>query len=139
MDALNAVDSRKGSAISNMQRLEQAILHSDQRSRIRRDVTTRAQLVLSLSVIAPFTLYFLYNLFHANGVMHNHKSASGNYMYWAQNFMYTLKPQTQIWRPEFYNKEMQTSLQIYSKKIQALKKTEDPKVVAGVHYPVAWH
>ena len=71
--------------------------------------------------------------------MHNHKSAAGNYMYWAQNFMYTLKPQTKIWRPEFYNKEMQTSLQLYSNKIQALKKTEEPKLVAGVHYPVAWH
>ena len=92
MDALNSVDSRKLSPIDSMQRLEKAILFADQRSRIRRDVTSRAQLLLGVGVFAPIALYFLYNLFHPNGVMHNHKSASGNYMYWAQNFLYTMKP-----------------------------------------------
>ena len=92
MDALNSVDSRKLSPISSMQRLEQAILFADQRSRIRRDVTTRAQLLLGVTALAPFALYFLYHMFHANGVMHNHKSAAGNYMYWAQNFLSTFKP-----------------------------------------------
>ena len=94
MDALNAVDSRKLSPIESMQRLEKAILLSDQRSRIRRDVTTRAQLTLAIGVMLPVGLYFLYNMFHPNGVMHNHKSSSGNYMWWPQNFLYTFKPQT---------------------------------------------
>ena len=84
MDALNKVDSRSTlSPISSMQRLEQAILIADQRSRIRRDVTSRAQLMLAVGVFAPFALYFLYNLLHPNGVMHNHKTTAGNYMYWA--------------------------------------------------------
>ena len=95
MDALNAVDSRKQyTAIQNMQRLEQAILHADQRSRIRRDVTSRAQVTLAFAVFTPVALYFLYNLLHPNGVMNNHKTPAGNYMYWPQNFLYTLKPQT---------------------------------------------
>ena len=43
MDALNQVDSRtQYTAIENMQRLERAILLADQRSKIRRDVTSRA-------------------------------------------------------------------------------------------------
>ena len=94
MDALNNVESRRLSPIESMQRLENAILLADQRSRIRRDVTARASLVLGTVVFAPFALYFLYNLFHPNGVMHNHKSSSGNYMYWVQSFLFTFKPQT---------------------------------------------
>ena len=120
MDALNSVDSRKLNAVESMQRLEKAILLADQRSRIRRDATSRVQLILALSVLAPFGVYFLYNMVAPNGVMQNHKASSGNYLYWAQNFMYTFKPQTQIWRPEFYNRETQTSLHMYSKKIQKL-------------------
>ena len=139
MEALNSVESRKLTAIESMQRLELAILHSDQRCRIRRDLTARAQLAVGFTVLFPFSLYFMYNLLHANGVMHNHKSAAGNYMYWPQNFMYTFKPQTQIWRPEFYNRESQTSLQMYSRKIQRLRKLEDNTLTAGVHYPVVWH
>ena len=94
MDALNSVDSRKLSPIDSMMKLEKAIVFADQRSRIRRDATSRAQLMLAVCVFGPFSLYFLYHTFHPNGVMHNHKSSSGNYMYWAQNFLYTLKPQT---------------------------------------------
>ena len=83
MDALNQVDSRSQfTAVENMQRLERAILLADQRSKIRRDVTSRAQLSLAFMVMVPVSLYFLYNLFAPNGVMHNHKSSSGNYMYW---------------------------------------------------------
>ena len=84
MDALNQVDSRtQHTAIENMQRLERAILHADQRSRIRRDVTSRAQLSLAFLVMTPFAVYFIYNVFAPNGVMQNHKASSGNYMYWA--------------------------------------------------------
>ncbi len=140
MDALNQVDSRtQYSAVENMQRLERAILLADQRSKIRRDVTTRAQLSLALIVMTPVACYFIYNLFAPNGVMQNHKSAAGNYMYWAQNFMYTFKPQTQIWRPEFYNRETQTSLQMYSRKIANIKKQEENNLTPGVHYPQVWH
>ena len=138
MDALNSVDSRKLSAIDNMQRLEKAILLADQRSRIRRDATSRVQIFLTLAIMTPFGVYFVYNMLAPNGVMQNHKASSGNYMYWAQNFLYTFKPQTQIWRPEFYNRETQTSLHMYSKKIQRLQK-EDAAKVAGVHYPTSWH
>ena len=138
MDALNSVSNRHLSPIESMQRLEQAILHADQRSRIRRDMTSRGQLTLSLLVMSPIAIYFIYNLFAPNGVMQNHKASSGNYMYWAQNFLYTFKPQTQIWRPEFYHRETQTSLHMYSKKIQKLQK-EDASAVAGVHYPTKWH
>ncbi len=138
MDALNAVDSRKLSPIENMQRLERAILLSDQRSRIRRDVTSRAQLTLAFGIMLPFGVYFIYNLFHPNGVMHNHKSSAGNYMWWPQNFLYTFKPQTQVWRPEFYARESQTSLHLYSQKIQKIRK-EDAAAVSGVHYPTTWH
>ena len=95
-------------------------------------------MTLGVVVFAPFALYFLYNLLHANGVMHNHKSAAGNYLYWAQNFLYTFKPQTQIWRPEFYNKEINTSLMLYSRKIERIRK-EDASAVAGVHYTTVWH
>ena len=101
-------------------------------------MTSRAQLTLGFLVITPVALYFMYHLLHPNGVMHNHKTAAGNYMYWPQNFMYTFKPQTQIWRPEFYNRETQTSLHMYSRKIQKIAK-EDPAAVAGVHYPTTWH
>ncbi len=94
MDALNSVESRKFTPIENMQRLEKAIIFADQRSRIRRDITSRAQLSLAVFVMAPLSLYFIYHLLGPNGVMHNHKSSAGNYMYWAQNFLYTLKPQT---------------------------------------------
>ena len=52
--------------------------------------------------------------------------------------MYTFKPQTQIWRPEFYNKEMHTSLHIYTKKIQKLR-SEQPETLQAVHYPSQWH
>ena len=84
MDALNQVDSRtQYTAIENMQRLERAILLADQRSKIRRDVTSRAQLSLAFLVVTPLALYFISNLFGPNGVMQNHKSSSGNYMYWA--------------------------------------------------------
>ena len=140
MDALNAVDSRKHTPIASMQRLEQAIILADQRSRIRRDVTARATLSLAIGVFVPFSLYFLYNLLHANGVMHNHKSSSGNYMYWAQHFMYTFKPQTQVWRPEFYNKESQTTLFLYSQKIKKIQRGEqEGAVTLGVHHPNQWH
>ena len=138
MDALNSVESRKLSAIENMQRLEKAILHADQRSRIRRDATSRVQMLLAFAIVAPFGAYFIYHMLAPNGVMQNHKASSGNYMYWAQNFLYTFKPQTQIWRPEFYNRETQTSLHMYSKKIQRLQK-EDAAAVSGVHYPTTWH
>ena len=117
MDALNSVSNRQLSPIESMQRLEQAILHADQRSRIRRDMTSRAQLTLALAVMSPIAIYFIYNLLAPNGVMQNHKASSGNYMYWAQNFLYTFKPQSQIWRPVFYHRETQTSLHMYSKKI----------------------
>ena len=140
MDALNQVDSRtQYTAVANMNRLERAILLADQRSRIRRDVTTRGQLTLAFLFMTPVTLYFIYHLFAPNGVMHNHKASAGNYMYWAQNFLYTFKPQTQIWRPEFYNRETQTSLHMYSRKIANLKKQEDASLTAGVHYPNIWH
>ena len=90
--------------------------------------------------MAPLAIYFVYNFFAPNGVMQNHKASSGNYMYWAQNFMYTFKPQTQIWRPEFYNRETQTSLHMYSRKIAALKKQEgESTLTPGVHYPTIWH
>ena len=118
MDALNSVTSRsKLTPMESMQVLERAILLADQRSRIRRDVTARAQLYLGLMFATPAALYFIYHFFHPNGVMHNNKSAAGNYMWWPQNFMYIMKPQTQIWRPEFYQKEMHSSLHLYSKKI----------------------
>ncbi len=94
MDALNSVESRKFSPIDNMQRLEKAVVLADQRSRIRRDITSRAQLTLAVLVMAPVSLYFIYNLLGPNGVMQNHKASAGNYMYWVQNFMYTLRPQT---------------------------------------------
>ena len=140
MDALNATDSRRLTPAQSLSRLETAVLLADQRSKIRRDVTSRAQLSLALAVMAPFGLYFLYNLFHPNGVMHNHKSSSGAYMWWAQNFMFTFKPQTSVWRPEFYNREMQTSLIMYSRKIEKLRKEGNTdKLVAGVHYPQVWH
>ena len=84
MDALNQVDSRtQYSAVENMQRLERAILHADQRSKIRRDITSRAQLTLACLVMGPLALYFVYNFFAPNGVMQNHKASAGNYMYWA--------------------------------------------------------
>lgn len=139
MDALNLTDSRKLSPIASMQRLEQAILHADQRSRIRRDVTTRAQLTLAFSVLIPVGLYWLYHTLHPNGVLQNHKSSAGNYMLWAQTFLYTFKPQTQIWRPEFYNREMQTSLLMYSRKIEKLRKEGAELPTAGVHFPKSWH
>ena len=94
MDALNSVSNRSLTPIESMQRLEQAILHADQRSRIRRDITSRAQLSLTLLVMSPVAMSFIYHLFAPNGVMQNHKASSGNYMYWAQNFLYTPKPQT---------------------------------------------
>ena len=54
--------------------------------------------------------------------------------------MYTFRPQTQIWRPEFYNRETQTSLHMYSRKIAALKKKEgESTLTPGVHYPSIWH
>ena len=84
MDALNQVDSRtQYTAVENMQKLERAILLADQRSKIRRDITSRAQLSLACLVMGPIALYFVYNFFAPNGVMQNHKASSGNYMYWA--------------------------------------------------------
>ena len=139
MDVLNSTDSRKLSPIQSMQRLEQAVLFADQRSRIRRDVTTRAQLTLSFAVLIPVGLYWMYHTFHPNGVLQNHKSSAGNYLLWAQTFLYTFKPQTQIWRPEFYNKEMQTSLLMYSRKIAKLRKNGGEVPTSGVHYPQTWH
>ena len=95
MDALNSVESRKQfTPVENMQRLERAILYADQRSRIRRDVGTRAQLTLGFLVMTPVAFYFLYHIFHPHGVMQNHKTSAGNYMWWPQNFMYTFKSQT---------------------------------------------
>lgn len=79
---MNSVESRKVPAVESMQRLEQAILHADQRSRIRRDVTARAQLTVGIAVLLPVGMYFLYHLLHPNGVMNNHKSPAGNYMFW---------------------------------------------------------
>ena len=137
MEALNSVESRKVSAVESMQRLEQAILHADQRSRIRRDVTARAQLSVGVAVLLPVSLYFLYHMLHPNGVMNNHKSPAGNYMFWPQNFMFQMKPLTQIWRPEFYHVETQSSLKLYSRKIQGLRK--EGALTQGVHYPTTWH
>ncbi len=39
---------------------------------------------------------------------------------------------------EIYNRETHTSLHLYSKKIQKLRK-EEPESVSGAHYPSMWH
>ena len=119
MEALNNVESRKLSPQENMQRLERAILHSDQRIRIRRDVTARAAVALGFFVAVPLSTYLIYHIFAPYGVMHNHKSGSGTYMHGIQNVMYRLHSQTSVWRPEIDIKEQSSSLFEYSKRIEA--------------------
>ncbi|CDW80795.1 UNKNOWN [Stylonychia lemnae] len=147
-----------------MQRLEQAIVqynqtiktkysnnyysHSDQRAYIRKDISLRASMILSSLVAAPLCAYLLYvqssllkhlqHLFTPYGVMHNHRSTAGAYLHWPQNFMTKLKPFTQVYRPEIYNRETSLSLIMYSKKMQKIRK-EDPASLAGQNVPYAWH
>ena len=94
MDQLNSLESRKLSPGDNMQRLEKAINVADQRIRMRRDVAARVSLFWGTVVAVPLSIYMLYHLFAPHGVMQNHKTSSGAYMYWAQNFLYRAKSQT---------------------------------------------
>eukprot|EP00347_Sterkiella_histriomuscorum_P002983 403366050 len=138
MDALNNVESRKITAIENMQKLELAITHADQRSRIRRDIATRSSIYVAAILLFPVGAYVVYQLAAPYGALHNVKSTNGVYMYTPQNFMQRFRSVQQIYRPEFYFKDQYTSLNMYARRINKLRK-EDAQAVSGAHYPTTWH
>ena len=137
MDSLNSIESRKLTPAENMARLEKAINIADQRIRMRREIAGRVSLFWGTLVALPMCSYMLYHLFAPHGVMQNHKTSSGAYIYWAQNFLYRFKPHTQVYRPEMYFKESSSSLHMYSKKVQ--QKREAGELPEGQHHPEAWH
>ena len=93
-------------------------------------------LLLGLACGAPITLYWLYHSFTPLGVMHNHKSGSGAYLYGIQNIMYRPTSQTAVWRPEIELKEQSASLFEYTKRIEA-KKAAGEKPEGRL--PSNWH
>lgn len=137
MEELNHFESRKLAPQQSMANLEKAVAVADQRIRMRREVAGRVSLTLGMLFALPVSTYMIYHMFAANGVMQNYKSTSGAYLYWAQNFMYRSRSQTQIYRPEFLAKEQGSSLRQYTKRIEARRAEGD--LPAGVHHPTAWH
>jgi hypothetical protein len=137
MEEINSMESRKLTPSQNMKRLEKAVIIADQRIRMRRDVTTKVSLCLGTAFAFPLGAYMIYHIFAPYGVMQNHKSTSGAYMFWAQNFLYRAKSHQEIYRPEFYFKETTSSLHVYSKRIEERRKNGD--LPEGVHHPTAWH
>ena len=137
MDSLNNLSSRKVSPAENMARLEKAVAVADQRIRMRREMGTRVSAFWGLLIGVPLWSYVIYHCFAPHGVMQNHKQSSGAYMYWASNFMYRAKTQTQIYRPEQFFKETTGSLQNYSRKIKA--KRAAGELEEGQWHPETWH
>ena len=88
MEEINSMESRKLTPAQNMKRLEKAVIVADQRIRMRRDVTVKVSLCLATLFAFPLGSYMIYHIFAPYGVMQNHKSTSGAYMFWAQNFLY---------------------------------------------------
>ena len=79
----------------------------------------------------------IYHLFAANGVMHNHKTSSGAYMAFAQNWMFRPRSITSIYRPEIENAYQSSPLTAYTKKIEAQR--AEGTLPEGVHHPTSWH
>ena len=137
MEQLNSTTSRQVSATQNMQNLEKAIFASDARVKIRLDQIARARIGLGLLFAIPFGTYFIYHMYAPSGVMQNFRASNGAYIYWGQNFLGPAKTYQQVYRPEFYNKDQNLSLQAYSRKIQNLRAAG--KLEEGVHHPTTWH
>ena len=137
MDALNSTSSRNVSPAQNMKNLEKAIAMADQRIRMRRDVNSRASLYMGLGLCIPLSVYMIYHLFAPAGVMQNHKSSTGAYAYYPQNFMYPQRSQTATFRPEIDFKEQGASLTMYTKRIEEKRASGD--LPEGLHHPRTWH
>ena len=90
--------------------------------RIRLEQTGRARVILASLFAVPWLSYMLHGLFSPSGFMQNHRASNGMYLYWAQNFLGSVKTPQEQYRPEFYFKEETMSLSSYSKRIQNLKK-----------------
>ena len=121
----------------NMQRLEKAINIADQRIRIRREVNVRVSLTLGAIVAVPLAYYLIYHSMGAHGYVQGWKSSSGAYMNFTQSFLYRPKTQTAIYRPEILMKEQSSSLQLYTRKIEA--KRASGELPEGTVHPTAWH
>ena len=139
MEQINSTTSRKLSSTESMQKLEKLCYAADARLKIRMDHHARARLWLGVAWTAPLGAYLLYHTYAPGGVMQNHRSSQGLYMYNMQNFLGISRPFQQVYRPELWHKERALSLHAYSRKIEALKKEGSDEVVAGVHHPTAWH
>ena len=103
---------------------------------MRRDVTARSALFLGMTFAVPMSMYMVYHCLAAHGVMQNYKASSGAYMYWPQNFMYRPKWMQEVYRPEFFHKEMASSLHMYTKRIEK-KRSAGELSQEGVHHPTS--
>ena len=137
MDELNSLEARKLSPGERIDKLTQAIVRSDQRIRIRKEVTMRGSMVWGCLLGAPICWYVMYNYMAPNGVVQNYKSATGNHLYWLNSFLLRPRTMTERFAPEIYYKEQSKYAFVQAARIRE-KQKENPDAYSGFK-PYIWH
>jgi hypothetical protein len=81
---------------------------------MRKNGNAKAILLLQLLVFVPTSIYLVHGLVHPFGYVHNYKASMGTYQYWMHNFMTDKKDPIQIYRPEFYYKQSNAGVTMFT-------------------------
>ena len=137
MDELNSLEARKLSPGDRIEKLTQAIVRSDQRIRIRKEVSMRGGFMWCALFGAPISWYVVYHYFAPEGVMQNYKSATGMHLYWMNSFMLRPRSLTERFMPEIHYKEQGKYAHVQAVRIKEKQKV-NPDAYGGFK-PYIWH